>query len=98
MHPFVHPSSIEKLLVVVFFVCFADHATFACCYACLVNQEKEAMLAVWLLRPKSLDTAGCELDVDAWDADAYFVVSCCFLLAAMWVYLTLTKNILLESI
>lgn len=26
----------------------------------------------------------------------YFVVSCCFLLAAVWVYLTLTKNILLD--
>ena len=55
-------SSIEKLLVFGFlFVClnFADHATLACFYPCLVNQEKEAMLAVWLLRPISLDTAGC---------------------------------------
>lgn len=50
--------SIEKLLVFVW-LNFADHATLACLYPCLVNQEKEAMLAVWLLRPISLDTAGC---------------------------------------
>ena len=71
-------SSIEKLLV---FVClnFADHATLACFYPCLVNQEKEAMLAVWLLRPISLVHGWVFAFVDAWDADAdilsYLVVS-----------------------